>query len=272
MPEKDEKTKNLKGQSLYKGSAGSKISHENEYLSKYRCCQKCAAGTHASGVCTTSHDLSSWDPCRNCEDFTEAPNELDRSLTRRDDVVLSVFVGICIVVICILVFFFFCYKRKKDEIKPEDAEIQPFDKIVRSDSEVLKWSNKYANILLPAETDPEINSEATKCDDQCEALPAEMDDKGWSHVYICLKETVPPSRWKELIRLLGLADVNIETISMDYQNDVSEQNYQMLLAWRKQEGRRATVGAIYDVLKVMKLPDCRYRIEEALKGKRIPIA
>lgn len=91
----------------------------------------------------------------------------------------------------------------------------------------------------------------------------------WSRLYLCLKETIPASRWKELVRLLGLAETEIDVLSLDHKNDVCELNYQMLLAWRKQEGRRATVDAICHVLDAMKLGGCAHRIRDALKDKGI---
>lgn len=207
--------------------------------------------------------------------------------------------GIFIIVIGILIFFICRYKRKKVKRKQEDAERQLLDNA----GSALRLSDTDANVLSQAERDPETYSAATEetrplnnidsedgaslvssaepaeessCPDyrqgrdvHCAELLAEMDDRDWSRLHLCLKETIPASRWKELVRLLGLAETEIEVLSLDHKNDVSELNYQMLLAWRKQEGLRATADAIYHVLDAMKLGGCAHRIKDALKDKGI---
>ncbi|KAM3920259.1 tumor necrosis factor receptor superfamily member 10B-like [Leptodactylus fuscus] len=140
---------------------------------------------------------------------------------------------------------------------------------VAEETEPLNTENTYQK-----ETLSNVNSAEPACPDsrqgcgiQDEELAAAIPDNACFQVYQCLGETLPLQRWKDLLRLLGLPENDIEIICQNYKDDVYERNYQMLLAWRKQEGRRATLGAICDVLNEMKLAGCIRRVKDALKDK-----
>lgn len=263
-------------------------------------CSRCSEGEHEKLPCTPTTDTICEDiPVTNSTTRPVHSKDTDQDSATSSVVALSVLVGIFIIVIGILIFFICRYKRKKVKRKQEDAERQLMDNA----GSALRLSDTDANVLSQAESDPETYSAATEetrplnnieleegvslvssaepaeessCPDSrqgrdahCAELPAEMDDRDWSRLYLCLKETIPASRWKELVRLLGLAETEIDVLSLDHKNDVSELNYQMLLAWRKQEGRRATADAICHVLDAMKLGGCAHRIRDALKDKGI---
>lgn len=48
-------------------------------------------------------------------------------------------------------------------------------------------------------------------------------------------------------------DKEIERVQIDYQNNIAEQIYQMLLVWKQKEGCRATMDRIVDVMKNEKM-------------------
>lgn len=74
---------------------------------------------------------------------------------------------------------------------------------------------------------------------------------------------MPPFRWKEFVRRLGLSDYEIEQIEME-QRRVRDAHYEMLKQWRLKKGRGATVECISCVLNQMELSGCSEAIQEAL--------
>ncbi|NXX91473.1 TNR1A factor, partial [Centropus bengalensis] len=74
---------------------------------------------------------------------------------------------------------------------------------------------------------------------------------------------VPPSRWKEFVRRLGLNDYDIERIEMEHRR-LRDAQYEMLRLWQLQMGRAATVEHISSVLNQMELSGCSEAIQEAL--------
>ncbi|XP_075044517.1 tumor necrosis factor receptor superfamily member 10B-like isoform X2 [Mixophyes fleayi] len=97
-----------------------------------------------------------------------------------------------------------------------------------------------------------------------------LTDQEWLKCYNSLKDHILPGRWKELMRLLGLSDVDIEHIMMDH-SDSREKNYQMFLLWRKQTGRQASMSVVFRRLDEIKLGGCRENIANDLASKGILI-
>lgn len=78
---------------------------------------------------------------------------------------------------------------------------------------------------------------------------------------------VPPSRWKELVRRLGLSEHEIERLELENGRHLREAQYSMLAAWRRRTPRReATLELLGRVLRDMDLLGCLENIEEALGG------
>ncbi|KAL2776985.1 tumor necrosis factor receptor superfamily member 1A isoform 2 [Daubentonia madagascariensis] len=78
---------------------------------------------------------------------------------------------------------------------------------------------------------------------------------------------VPPSRWKEFVRRLGLSEHEIERLEMQNGRCLREAHYSMLAAWRRRTPRReATLELLGCVLRDMDLLGCLEDIEEALCG------
>lgn len=78
---------------------------------------------------------------------------------------------------------------------------------------------------------------------------------------------VPPLRWKEFVRRLGLSDHEIERLELQNLRCLREAQYSMLAAWRRRTPRReATLELLGRVLRDMDLLGCLEDIEEALGG------
>ncbi|XP_064140781.1 tumor necrosis factor receptor superfamily member 1A isoform X1 [Loxodonta africana] len=78
---------------------------------------------------------------------------------------------------------------------------------------------------------------------------------------------VPPTRWKEFIRRLGLREHEIERLELQNGRCLREAQYSMLAAWRQRMPRReATLELLGSVLCDMDLRGCLEDIEEALRG------
>ncbi|XP_037016106.2 tumor necrosis factor receptor superfamily member 1A isoform X2 [Artibeus jamaicensis] len=78
---------------------------------------------------------------------------------------------------------------------------------------------------------------------------------------------VPPFRWKEFVRRLGLSEHEIERLELQNGRYVHEAQYSMLAAWRQRTPRReAMLDQLGRVLRDMDLHGCLEDIEEALRG------
>lgn len=78
---------------------------------------------------------------------------------------------------------------------------------------------------------------------------------------------VPPSRWKEFVRRLGLSEHEIERLELQNGRCLREAHYSMLAAWRRRTPRReATLELLGCVLRDMDLLGCLEDIEEALRA------
>ncbi|XP_071415918.1 tumor necrosis factor receptor superfamily member 1A isoform X2 [Pithys albifrons albifrons] len=80
---------------------------------------------------------------------------------------------------------------------------------------------------------------------------------------------VPPSRWKEFVRRLGLSDYDLERIELEHRR-LRDAQYEMLRLWKLQMGRAATVEHISCVLNQMELSGCSDAIQEALLNQNSP--
>ncbi|NWV70161.1 TNR1A factor, partial [Malurus elegans] len=80
---------------------------------------------------------------------------------------------------------------------------------------------------------------------------------------------VPPSRWKEFVRRLGLSDHDLERIELEHRR-LQDAQYEMLRLWKLQMGRAATVEHISSVLNQMELSGCSDAIQEALLNQNSP--
>lgn len=78
---------------------------------------------------------------------------------------------------------------------------------------------------------------------------------------------VPPGRWKEFVRRLGLSEHEIERLELQNGRCLREAHYSMLAAWRQRKPRHeATLDLLERVLREMDLVGCVEDIQEALKA------
>ncbi|XP_029436250.1 tumor necrosis factor receptor superfamily member 1A [Rhinatrema bivittatum] len=85
-------------------------------------------------------------------------------------------------------------------------------------------------------------------------------------VLYAVVDNVPPSRWKEFMRRLGLSDYDIERIEIQNDRRYREAQYEMLLAWRQRTGQTgSTLETISRVLREMDLSGCSENIQESLQ-------
>ncbi|XP_077809467.1 tumor necrosis factor receptor superfamily member 1A isoform X4 [Macaca mulatta] len=92
----------------------------------------------------------------------------------------------------------------------------------------------------------------------------ETDDPATLYAVV---ENVPPLRWKEFVRRLGLSDHEIDRLELQNGRCLREAQYSMLATWRRRTPRReATLELLGRVLRDMDLLGCLEDIEEALCG------
>nr|XP_035111382.2 tumor necrosis factor receptor superfamily member 1A isoform X2 [Callithrix jacchus] len=120
-------------------------------------------------------------------------------------------------------------------------------------------------ILAPALASALIPTPLQKGKDSAHQ-PQSVDTDDPATLYAVV-DGVPPLRWKEFVRRLGLSDHEIERLELQNGRCLREAHYSMLAAWRRRTPRReATLELLGRVLRDMDLLGCLEDIEEALCG------
>ncbi|XP_034884294.1 tumor necrosis factor receptor superfamily member 1A isoform X2 [Mirounga leonina] len=119
-------------------------------------------------------------------------------------------------------------------------------------------------ILTAAPASTPIPTPAQKWEDSTHTQRPEADPADPVTLYAVV-DGVPPSRWKEFVRRLGLSEHEIERLELQNGRCLREAHYSMLAAWRRRTPRReATLELLGRVLREMDLLGCLEDIEEAL--------
>lgn len=98
------------------------------------------------------------------------------------------------------------------------------------------------------------------------AQPQRLDTADPAMLYAVV-DGVPPTRWKEFMRLLGLSEHEIERLELQNGRCLREAHYSMLEAWRRRTPRHeATLDVLGRVLCDMSLRGCLENIRETLES------
>ncbi|XP_055078874.1 tumor necrosis factor receptor superfamily member 1A-like [Periophthalmus magnuspinnatus] len=106
---------------------------------------------------------------------------------------------------------------------------------------------------------PEVEHSALSDQTKWEPFPAIV-------LYAVIKE-VPLRRWKELMRLLSVADQQLERVELDVGLSSMERQYQQLRLWSQKS--EAKIDDIYSALHYMELTGCAHMIRESLDQIRL---
>ncbi|XP_005084146.1 tumor necrosis factor receptor superfamily member 1A [Mesocricetus auratus] len=120
----------------------------------------------------------------------------------------------------------------------------------------------YASLPTASLPSVPVSTPVKKWDD-C-AHPQRPDTADPATLYAVV-DGVPPSRWREFMRLLGLSEHEIERLELQNGRCLREAQYSMLEAWRRRTPRHeATLEVLGHVLCDMDLRGCLENIHEAL--------
>ncbi|XP_036721323.1 tumor necrosis factor receptor superfamily member 1A isoform X1 [Balaenoptera musculus] len=124
-----------------------------------------------------------------------------------------------------------------------------------------------AGPILPAPpASTPVPTPVQKWEASAHGAPAPLADADPATLYAVV-DGVPPLRWREFVRRLGLSDHEIERLELQNLRCLREAQYSMLAAWRRRTPRReATLELLGRVLRDMDLLGCLEDIEEALGG------
>ncbi|NXQ18011.1 TNR1A factor, partial [Peucedramus taeniatus] len=263
------------------------IDSESEYF-QCRNCSSCADGIIAS--CSKNKDAicrckpqfflsrsNICKPCNSCtgEDCLRCPSPVATSPTSsglNGNLVLGSLVAVFGVI------FVLCVARKVGKLVHKDKIVPCFYSVVSLPqttkepvSEVEE--KKISNLLPESQKETELLVYATPSSAPLPRSSHELPDcvrparktqlPDSPAVLYTVVDHVPPSRWKEFVRRLGLSDHDLERIELEHQR-LRDAQYEMLRLWKLQMGRAATTEHISCVLNQMELSGCSDAVQEAL--------
>uniref|UniRef100_A0A8B9B7V6 Tumor necrosis factor receptor superfamily member 1A n=1 Tax=Anser brachyrhynchus TaxID=132585 RepID=A0A8B9B7V6_9AVES len=131
--------------------------------------------------------------------------------------------------------------------------------------EAQKETELLVNAMPPSAPLPQSSHELPDC--VRPARKTQLPDN--PAILYTVVDHVPPSRWKEFVRRLGLSDYDLERIELEHRR-LRDAQYEMLRLWKLQMGYAATVERISCVLNQMELSGCSEAIQEALLNQNSP--
>ncbi|XP_002187728.4 tumor necrosis factor receptor superfamily member 1A isoform X1 [Taeniopygia guttata] len=271
------------------------IDSDSEYF-QCRNCSSCADGTIAS--CSKNKDAicrckpqfflsrnNICKPCNSCtgEDCLLCPSPVTTSPTSsglNGNLVLGTLVAIFGVI------FVLCVARKVGKLVQKDKIVSSFYSCVSLPqtpkepvSEIEKKRNKISTLIPESQKETELPLNAALSSipppQSSHELPdcvrparkTQLPDN--PAVLYAVVDHVPPSRWKEFVRRLGLSDYDLERIELEHRR-LRDAQYEMLRLWKLQTGHAATLEHISRVLNQMELSGCSDAVQEALLNQNSP--
>ncbi|XP_074050535.1 tumor necrosis factor receptor superfamily member 1A isoform X2 [Macrotis lagotis] len=269
---------------------------ENQFQQKYgqgdigffRCvdCNPCINGTirqpcqeKQDAMCDCNQHFFQHDhkciPCKDCVQGEKCPVcSLSKSIQPDDSgpVLMSLVIFLGFSCLSLIFIFFFChYTRWKSKLylivcgrqsSPGKEEENERPLYAPAPSTVLSAAS-HGPVQTPRESEEGTGRPAGPSLPPASALRLDRPDQLYTVV-----DNVPPTRWKEFIRRLGLPEHDIELFEMQNHRYLREAHYSMLAAWQKSVPQhQATLEVLAVVLTDMGLWGCLQNIEEALKQR-----
>ncbi|NXU46379.1 TNR1A factor, partial [Drymodes brunneopygia] len=223
-------------------------------------------------------------PCNSCtgEDCLQCPSPVTTSPTSsgtNGNLVLGILVAIFGVISIV------CIAHKVRKLVQKNRIVSSFYSCVSLPqttkepvSEVEEKRNEISTLLSESQKETELPISATPSapvlqsshelpDCVTPARKTQLPDN--PAILYTVVDHVPPSRWKEFVRRLGLSDHDLERIELEHRR-LRDAQYEMLRLWKLQLGRAATVEHISCVLNQMELSGCSDAVQEALLNQNSP--
>ncbi|XP_064266381.1 tumor necrosis factor receptor superfamily member 1A [Passer domesticus] len=270
------------------------IDSESEYF-QCRNCSSCADGIIAScsknrdAICRCKPEFflsrsNICKPCNSCtgEDCLRCPSPVATSPTSsglNGNLVLGTLVAIfgVIFVLCVArkvgklvqkyktVSVYSCVSLPQTTKEPVSQAEEKINEISSLRPESQKETELPVKATLSPAPLPQSSHELPDC--VRPARKTQLPDT--PAILYTVVDQVPPSRWKEFVRRLGLSDYDLERIELEHRR-LRDAQYEMLRLWTLQMGRAATVEHISCVLNQMELSGCSDAVQEALLNQNSP--
>ncbi|XP_072781712.1 tumor necrosis factor receptor superfamily member 1A isoform X2 [Taeniopygia guttata] len=260
-------------------------------MSKCFQCKRCRTGSkNKDAICRCKPQFflsrnNICKPCNSCtgEDCLLCPSPVTTSPTSsglNGNLVLGTLVAIFGVI------FVLCVARKVGKLVQKDKIVSSFYSCVSLPqtpkepvSEIEKKRNKISTLIPESQKETELPLNAALSSipppQSSHELPdcvrparkTQLPDN--PAVLYAVVDHVPPSRWKEFVRRLGLSDYDLERIELEHRR-LRDAQYEMLRLWKLQTGHAATLEHISRVLNQMELSGCSDAVQEALLNQNSP--